>query len=465
MKVLIAEDDLTSRDILAELLKKNGYEVILTENGTDAWSIIQQPDSPHMVILDWLMPGLDGLEVCRLIRTLKREIPPYVIMLTIKGNKEDIIKGLDIGADDYLSKPYDPGELRARVDVGRRILELEEKLTSKIDELAVNHERFRSFVENANDIIYTLTKEGILNYVSPNWTAMLGHNVDEVIGHSLTEFVHPDDASRSMTLIEQLFDTAEKRGGFVYRVRHKNSTWRWHTTNASIIPGKNGESGTYLGVARDITRRKEDQDKIRSLLSEKELLLKEVHHRIKNNMNTIKSLLVLQAGTMTDPSAVSALNDAGNRIQSMMVMYDKLYHSTSFDFVPVNNYLPSLIDEIVMNFPNCGIVKIEKDIDDFTLDVKKIQPLGILINEIITNIMKYAFSGRDCGIINVSCKKVDTMVTVIISDNGIGIPESVDFENSTGFGLQLVSMLTGQIGGSIRIVRGGGSKFILEFNL
>jgi two-component sensor histidine kinase len=108
--------------------------------------------------------------------------------------------------------------------------------------------------------------------------------------------------------------------------------------------------------------------KIKVMLSEKEILLKEVHHRIKNNMNTIKSLLFLQADSLENPSAVAALNDAESRVESMMVLYDKLYRSDGFRELSVNEYLPSLIDEILSNFPNKMIVKVEKHIDDFILD-------------------------------------------------------------------------------------------------
>ncbi|MFA6470736.1 MAG: diguanylate cyclase [Candidatus Latescibacterota bacterium] len=128
MRILIAEDDLTSRTILKVVLKKHGHEVVETVNGLEAWNVMQQPDAPQMAILDWMMPRLDGLEVCRRIRSLKTDQPPYLIMLTSKGEKADIIAGFEAGADDYLAKPFDPGEFRARIGVGRRMIEIQKKL-------------------------------------------------------------------------------------------------------------------------------------------------------------------------------------------------------------------------------------------------------------------------------------------------------------------------------------------------
>ena len=135
MKIMIAEDDLTSRTLLTAVLKKQGHEVEATVNGAEAWRAMQQPDAPRLAILDWMMPELDGVEVCRRIRTLQTDQPPYIIMLTAKSEKKNIVTGLEAGADDYLAKPYDPGELYARVEVGRRMLELQAAMADKVQEL------------------------------------------------------------------------------------------------------------------------------------------------------------------------------------------------------------------------------------------------------------------------------------------------------------------------------------------
>jgi diguanylate cyclase (GGDEF)-like protein len=135
MRILIAEDDWTSRIALAGVLKKNGYEVITTVNGAEAWEALQQPDSPRLAILDWMMPEMDGLEVVRRVRALPTELPPYLILLTAKDGKSDIVTGLDAGANDYLAKPFDPGELRARVEVGRRMVEMQDALCESRERL------------------------------------------------------------------------------------------------------------------------------------------------------------------------------------------------------------------------------------------------------------------------------------------------------------------------------------------
>ncbi len=135
MRILIAEDDITSRIVLAGVLKKVGHEVVEVVNGTEAWERMQQPDTPKLLILDWMMPEMDGLEVVQRIRALRTDQPPYIIMLTALWEKMNIIAALDSGANDYLVKPCDPGELRARVTVGCRVIELQDTLAMKIQEL------------------------------------------------------------------------------------------------------------------------------------------------------------------------------------------------------------------------------------------------------------------------------------------------------------------------------------------
>lgn len=135
MKILVAEDDLTSRTMLTAVLTKSGHEVVETTNGAEAWEHLQRLNAPTVAILDWMMPKMHGLEVVQRVRALPVSLPPYIILLTTKGEKSDIVEGLDAGANDYLAKPFDVGELRARVQVGVRMLQLQERLAKQIREL------------------------------------------------------------------------------------------------------------------------------------------------------------------------------------------------------------------------------------------------------------------------------------------------------------------------------------------
>ena len=331
MKILIVEDDATSLAFLMQLVEKLGHQGIPTESGEEAWKLLVAEDAPRLVILDRLMPGMDGAELCRKIRAKEPEIPPYIIMLTIKSEKMDIVSGLEAGADDYLSKPFDPEELRARIDVGRRMLALQADLAARIEE--------------------------------------------------------------------------------------------------------------------------------------KDLLIREVHHRIKNNMNTISSLLELQAASMVDPVTAEALLDAKSRLLSMGILYDKLYRSNNVRELSVKAFFPILITEVVEHFPNRLNVQVACKLEDFMLGARILSLLGIVVNELVTNAMKYAFPDGRRGHIKAEANLNGKKVRFVLEDDGIGLDESIDCHHTGGFGLSLVGILVRQIGGTVQIERDGGTRFILEFGI
>ena len=135
MKILIAEDDAVSRRVLEATLAKFGYDVVVAADGAEAWAALEGEDAPQLAILDWMMPEIDGVEICRRLRSIPSATPPYLILLTAKSGKENVVKGLDAGANDYLTKPFDRAELRARVQVGAHVLELQNNLADRVREL------------------------------------------------------------------------------------------------------------------------------------------------------------------------------------------------------------------------------------------------------------------------------------------------------------------------------------------
>ncbi len=255
------------------------------------------------------------------------------------------------------------------------------------------------------------------------------------------------------------FDFEKVKEFNLYRTSKSGIIW----LDVSITPLQDPSSG-YLVQIIDKTARHLADEKIRNLLREKELILKEVHHRIKNNMGTVFSLLTLQADNNSDSQAAGLLTDAAGRVQSMMVLYDKLYRGEIGSAVSMNEYFPSLIHQIAGLIQLKNSLKFNIQIDDIVLSPDLLSPLGIIMNELITNAVKHAFKGRsDGGIISINASKDESGVTIIFADNGVGLPSDITIENSRGFGLQLVEMLVKQIRGSVSIERGGGTKFIINF--
>jgi len=165
MKILIAEDNVTTRRILETILVKWNYDVISACDGNDAWEKLQENNRPKLIILDWMMPGINGVEICRRLRRTDPVDPMYIILLTARDEKNDIIEGLGAGADDYISKPFDTEELRARIDVGRRVVDLQTALLEK--------EKLQVIFEMTGAICHELTQP--MQAISGNSELMLMH--------------------------------------------------------------------------------------------------------------------------------------------------------------------------------------------------------------------------------------------------------------------------------------------------
>ncbi len=168
MKILIAEDDLTSSLMLKAILKKWGHEIISADDGEKAWALLQQTDAPQLAILDWMMPGIDGVTLCRRLKAKDRTTHIYIILLTSKGDQQHIIEGLEAGADDYIIKPYNNEELRARINVGKRILDLQDRLKER--------EKLQGVLEMAGAVCHEINQP--LQAVS-GWSEILLMNADK----------------------------------------------------------------------------------------------------------------------------------------------------------------------------------------------------------------------------------------------------------------------------------------------
>ena len=341
-----------------------------------------------------------------------------------------------------------------------------------------SEQRLSNIIDFLPDATFAIDLEGKVIAWNRAIEEMTGVRAENILGKGNYEYALPFYGIRRPILIDLVFVSSEEI----------SKKYLFVTKDGDVIlaeadvPIKGGEirnlwgkavplydiTGNIVGAIeaiRDITDRKRAEDEIKKLLKEKDLILKEVHHRIKNNMNTVYALLAIQANSLDNSILKNILLDAAGRIQSMRVLYDKLYFSETNCAVSIRDYFPALIDEIISIFPQKEWVSIETQIDDILLNAKTLSPLGIIINELITNAMKYAFPNRNNGIITISASKIDSHIFVTFTDNGIGMPEAISFESSTGFGLQLIEMLIKQLKGSVVIERQQGTKFIIEFDV
>ena len=348
-------------------------------------------------------------------------------------------------------------------DLELRHTELEiaiEELQSVKEPAGSASEKFAPFYEFAAVGYFTLSSDSTICELNPSGERMLGSERSSLINMMFKSFISQESKPDFEAFLMTIFRSSTRQNCEI-RLKIENDITSFIYLEGVVSANK---ELCYI-TAIDITDWRLAEKTVYNLLNEKDIILKEVHHRVKNNMFNIGALLNMQANAQENDAARSVLFDAAGRVQSMSVLYDKLYRSEFISAVSLKEYLPDLVYEVVAIFPNRKSVKVKTQADDVLLDAKILSILGILVNEIVTNSMKYAFTGRDEGLITVNASKVGGRVTITIADNGKGIPETVTFSNSKGFGMQLVEMLTEQLHGSIRIERGEGTRFVLEFEM
>ncbi len=329
----------------------------------------------------------------------------------------------------------------------------------KEEELDIRRAHFEHLFQHAPVAIAILDEEDRFLDCNLQFSELFQYSLEEIQGKHINDLIVPSELKEEASTIskEVLSGTIVQKES----VRQRKDGTRFPVSILGAPITIHGRRYVY-GIYQDITVRKEMERKILALLKEKELILKEVHHRIKNNMALIISLLNLERSYLQDPEAIKALETAEGRIRSMEVLYDKLYRSETIQSVSMKEYLEALVKEIVSLFPKRGGIQTILTIPPLTMDPKTLSTVGLMINELITNSMKYAFADRESGSITLELVTVGGILRIRYEDDGIGLPEDFDLEQSERFGLQLVTLLTEQLGGTIHIEKGKGARFVLQ---
>lgn len=204
--------------------------------------------------------------------------------------------------------------------------------------------------------------------------------------------------------------------------------------------------------------------KIENSLKEKETLLKEIHHRVKNNLQVISSLLNLQSEHIKDKTDQEIFRESQTRARSMALIHERLYQSTDLRRIDFAEYIQTLISDLYRTYGgNPEVIKLKMDLEPIMVDINTAVPCGLIINEMVSNVMKHAFPNGMTGDLNIKFYLKDENLILIVRDNGIGFPQNIDFKNTESLGLSLVNTLIGQIDGEIEIMADNGSEFRITF--
>lgn len=295
---------------------------------------------------------------------------------------------------------------------------------------------------------------------------MLGYTLEELTKIKLIDITHPEEIEIIKEGFRNLLSEKIESLRFEKRFIMKNKKIIWVDTNIILSKDPFGKPDHFISHFLEISERKKSQDIIEKSLREKEILLKEIHHRVKNNFQKIISLISLQTELIDDKKTLGVFSDLQNRLLSMSLIHELMYSTGDFENVDVKDYVERLSEHLLRTYSLSSRVKLNLDVDSFNIDMDSIIPCGLIINEIITNSLKYAFPDNTEGKINVSFKKKENEYNLIISDDGIGIMKKIDFENLNSLGLHLVELLTRQLRGSLEVVQPGkGLLFNIKFKM
>ncbi|MEI8094251.1 MAG: PAS domain S-box protein [Spirochaetales bacterium] len=326
--------------------------------------------------------------------------------------------------------------------------------------LVASEQRFRALVNDMNVGVVVHNSSVEILQANPTALELLGLSEDQVLGRTSVDpmwnVIHEDGSPfpGAQHPAPVALATGAPVLNTIMGVYHPVArSRRWLSVDAIPQYNSSRQEQQVLVTFVDVTERRNAQD----------ALLREVHHRIKNNMTVLKGLLVLQADSVAGSSAEPPLRDAESRLMAMMVLYDKLYRSGEPGALSAKGYLPMLVKEILANFSVEETKNVTVEVEDVPLSASRLQSLGLIVNELLTNVHKYAFAGRPYGKVSVTLKADGDHLRLVVADDGVGFPEGVDFEHSTGFGLSLVAMLAKGLRANLQLERSHGTTVVLDF--
>ncbi|HKK49360.1 MAG TPA: histidine kinase dimerization/phosphoacceptor domain -containing protein [Alkalispirochaeta sp.] len=379
----------------------------------------------------------------------------------------------------------------------RKLLNSREAIERHNITLRMTEERYRELVQALPDIVYSLDDAGRFVFINDS-VQRLGWNPVELIGKHFSVILDPEDierVSRAHVLRDykgqetgdehapKLFDerrTGERRTrDLLVKLQHKDDPANTTDLFGSVIAygevnavgfissgSEFGEPGS-VGIIRDVSQRQQAEEIVRRSLHEKETLLSEIHHRVKNNLQVISSLLNLHAGTITDPAALSQFVDAQMQIQSMALVHEHLYQNESFERVDIHHYVTSLCRHLYDVYgASEERIALDIDIEPISITMQQAMPVALLLNELVSNSLKYAFPDETTGAIHVRIYTVGAdEVEVRVEDDGVGLPEDFDIASSLSLGHTLIYSLAHQLDGTVELDGDGGTRFTLRFTL
>jgi PAS domain S-box-containing protein len=387
--------------------------------------------------------GIEDIYELTYIRKDGSRFPAVVSITALRDAQNAIIGYLLIGTDNTARKQVE-----------------EERM--KLDQRLRDQQFYtRSLFESNIDALMATDPSGIITDVNKQMEVLTGCTRDELIGAPFKNFfTDPElaEAAIKRVLSEKTITDYE------LTACAKDGKETVVSYNATTFYDRDRTLQGVFAAARDVTERKSANDKLKNALNEKEMLLKEVYHRVKNNLQVVSSLINLQARNVKNEATAELLKQSADRIKAMALLHEKLYQSKDLARIDFNAYIHSLADHLLFGYGvHSDKIRVNIRIDDIFLDVDTAIPCGLIINELLSNALEHAFPDNRHGEIGITFTQDQGKFILVISDNGVSFPADLDYKKSASLGLQLVATLTNQLNGHMTLDRKDGSTFTISF--
>lgn len=337
-------------------------------------------------------------------------------------------------------------------------------------ELQKSEKKYREIVENANEGIISMDLEGVITFVNHRFAEMIGYEEKELLGMNILSLVD-DESFKIVKDCCMNIKTGKKSQNELKFIKKDGKSI--HVLNNVSSIGDNDEFIGCLALISDITEIKKSDEIIKQSLKEKDTLLREVHHRVKNNMQIISSMLSLQSNRINDQEVLDIFKESQNRVKSMALVHEKIYKSCDMSKIEVKEYINDIIYYLFSLYVlNPGSIDFDVNIENIYFDIDTAIPVALIVNELVTNSLKYAFpvqmdenlfNLKNSMKIEIDIKSNNDKYEMMIKDNGIGLREDFDFDNVSTLGLKIVKVLVGQIKGNIEVLDAKGTVFRIIF--
>jgi len=455
--VLLIEDNPRNTQLICEMLGRDAENQFDLKCVHSLKSGLKQlAEKEFDVVLSSLgLPNSHGLETFVKLSAQKAELP--IVLLADFGEKPLAIEAQKKEIPVCLVQGQMDGELLSRaIRNAIKCMRVEK-------ELQQIEKKYSRLIENLQEGIWVIDKNACTTFINQRMAEMLGYTVEEMLGKPLFSFMDEGSAEACKNYLECLKWNVKKQQEIEFF--RKNGTKIFVNMKMSSLTD---DDENYLGAMAsilDITEHKRAEEQIKALLAEKEVLLGEIHHRVKSNMQIISSLLNLQSSHMKNKDFIKMVKNSQSRVRSIALIHEKLYRSQDLSRINFSEYVQSLAVHLFQfNQINSNLIKLKMNLENVFLDIQTAVPCGLILNELITNSLKHAFpEGRGGEIIVELHPLEEHTFQMVVKDNGVGIPKDLDINYTTTLGFQIAAMLVKQIEGLMEVQKEGGTTIKIVF--